>query len=715
MATLFVSPFGRDDWAGTLDKPFCTIEQGIASLDGPGDILFLRGGSYAENVEIAGLKGTASAPILIRAYGREHVTIDGAEPPDVHDRPAGFRVGGNHEWKLAIEVDPDAHEEEYISVRTFPTGSEEQILRHGAFLDRDPYTRLITYSRLEDLRAVNQTFGRLPLDHPLPPFPGFPVVKVDDDGNVTPESIKQPDDTPIDTFKRPWVYMGPGLFFDADGRIHIRLSHTTNYVPGVVDYDGGTDPRQVRLAISRYIPPPLVVDDCEFVHLDHLDVRFGGDRTVHITDSDDVVFDHVRVFAGSDGIRVGENSHRLEFRHCAVLGGIPTWTFRSDLKDGYDFEVDGTVFSNRLGAGTSQKLFSSPPPGAGTNVDTVVHHCEFVDGHDLAMFGQGTRFHHNWIHNVNDDALIVDIAGTSDLEISENAVMRSLTALSFALPNLGGSRKVHRNLIDLRDPTAGIRPRPCGHLVDKDDENKDGSVFRFGQLYKGDDKDGALDLFHNTCLVMNQTGHAGFRHYRSSEGETRRALNNIFVDAGLSPDRPGGYATSLLPAPGFRGPTDANCYFQLFSAPGDVVPLLRHFGYPPDDPQEPFDSFKDLVAYRLGDGQNTAADAQPNKHFDNSKVLYPPGFEEDGIDLDPQLRRIAPDGVPQFDDDLRFAANSPARGKGRTLSDPEIGIDDPQAPAEAPDLGCYQFDELDQPGLRVGVDERRRFPESDEG
>ena len=83
-------------------------------------------------------------------------------------------------------------------------------MEFGAFVDLERYTRLITYSRLEDLRAVNQTFGRLPVDQDpadcLPPCPGFTVV----DENDKPIPVRIPDDGVVERFKRPWVYMGPG-------------------------------------------------------------------------------------------------------------------------------------------------------------------------------------------------------------------------------------------------------------------------------------------------------------------------------------------------------------------------------------------------------------------------------------------------------------------------------------------------------------------------
>ena len=169
-----------------------------------------------------------------------------------------------------------------------------------------------------------------------------------------------------------------------------------------------------------------MVENCRFVRFDHLEFRFGGEQTIRVETSDDVLFDHVRVFAGSEASGWAETTS----------GGVPSlrgarrdpsWMFRSDIKDGYCFKV-GTPSSQRPWARNEPDTV----PRGRKDVDTVVHNCEFVDGHDLALFGQGTRFHHNWIHNLNDDALIVDIEGTSDLEIAQNVIMRCLDAISFA-------------------------------------------------------------------------------------------------------------------------------------------------------------------------------------------------------------------------------------------------------------------------------------------
>jgi uncharacterized protein DUF1565 len=225
MRSYFVSTSGDDQNPGTSEEqPFRTIRHAISKLEA-GDVLNLRGGNYVETLKINNLHGSPERPIVIRSFGQEHATIDGCVPQ--------FRSADNDDWEPAQRHDPAALADEFVSSATFAP-DEKNRMNRGAFLDREPYTRLITHSRLEDLRATNQTFqSRLPLgdDRPGPRL-------VDKAGNE------------ID-FKNPWVYMGPGLFFNVNpdsptvGRVHIRLAHTTHNVSGLADYTGKTDPGKV--------------------------------------------------------------------------------------------------------------------------------------------------------------------------------------------------------------------------------------------------------------------------------------------------------------------------------------------------------------------------------------------------------------------------------------------------------------------------------------
>jgi hypothetical protein len=73
----YVAPYGDDQGPGTIDGPWATVEKGVTSLQ-PGDVLFLRGGTYVErikNPEVA--DGTSSSPITVRAFPGERPVVQG--------------------------------------------------------------------------------------------------------------------------------------------------------------------------------------------------------------------------------------------------------------------------------------------------------------------------------------------------------------------------------------------------------------------------------------------------------------------------------------------------------------------------------------------------------------------------------------------------------------------------------------------------------------
>ncbi len=75
-ANYYVAPDGSDAAAGTRDAPFATIKK-AAELAGPGQLVYLRGGTYSAVTKISLTKsGTASAPIRIRAYPGERPVLD---------------------------------------------------------------------------------------------------------------------------------------------------------------------------------------------------------------------------------------------------------------------------------------------------------------------------------------------------------------------------------------------------------------------------------------------------------------------------------------------------------------------------------------------------------------------------------------------------------------------------------------------------------------
>jgi parallel beta helix pectate lyase-like protein/uncharacterized protein DUF1565 len=667
MAHFFVSNSGNDANPGSLSEPFGTIAKGTSVLKA-GDVLNLRQGNYVESVTIKGLHGSQTHPIIIRSHPGEHATIDGCVTQfcEVH----------NKDWEPALLHDSIAHIDEFVSRDPLPLNSVKDLVNRGAFLDGEPYTRLITYSRLEDLRADNQTFDRVSLNNLVGP------QVTDEDGNGK-------------EFRRPWVYMGPGLFFkpninnSIEGRVHIRLSHTSNNIQGLADYKGETDPENLRLAISHSDTTTLVVENAKFIQFENLSIRFGGEKTLHIKNTDSVVFDHVRILAASTGAAFEQNT-RTVFRHCEINGGLPSWYFRSDRKGGYNFKENDIVVFNSLGEKTSIALID----GGLNNTGIEMHNCEFLNGHDLYLFGRDVRFHHNWINNLNDEGLFLDKVETRNLHIFQNAITQCLSAISFGGIKLSDKTHIYRNLIDLRRPTAGNRPRFQG----------DQDVFRFGQLYKSGNKavDGALDLFQNTCLVLRQDVQASYLHYRETGGtRPRRSFNNIFV--AVNPNPESDLSMTFLPPPSFPGPTDGNCYFRIGGHA--EKPLLRYLKYEFQDEPFPGRTFADLEALRGNLKENPPA----SEFFKQSKTQYEPGYEASSIEADPKFRRIGGDGTSPFNsDDFRLQTQSPAKGAGIVLPEDLRVMDTLAPPAPGrPDIGCYQ---VGKPGLHVGVDGRRHFP-----
>lgn len=81
IADFYVAPNGNDSAAGTETAPFASLERALSQA-GPGDLIYLRGGSYfpAEMTQIRGT-GTASQPIVIQSYPGELPVINGRDVP----------------------------------------------------------------------------------------------------------------------------------------------------------------------------------------------------------------------------------------------------------------------------------------------------------------------------------------------------------------------------------------------------------------------------------------------------------------------------------------------------------------------------------------------------------------------------------------------------------------------------------------------------------
>jgi hypothetical protein len=650
------------DPAGTLQDPYLSVSQAIAAAAGGGNV-YLLPGQYIEDVKVEGVRGKWCNKIVVQPYAGE-VTIDCLVTDFLNP----------DETKQWIQVPhPECDFDEYVWSEQFDPGETNMVTR-GAFLEGDRYTRLITYGRYEDLLACEQTWNKeLSTGNQI-------WEKNDDDVWVTTDQFLQ------------WVYMGPGIWFGEDDtfgerRLHIRLSHTTHNIPGWDDYAGPTDPRNLRLALSKQLSRALFLAHCRHITFKDLTFRFGGRETIFIRNCRDITFDHVKIRAASRAVRLenhlpNEKNRCITLAHCEVDGGLPTWVFRSDLKDNYRFKPAGheaeDPVENPLATTTSGVLISS---GARASRVTV-HHCEIFNGHDMYLFGDRMKFHHNWVHNMNDDAtLIAAEAGAANVMVYKNAITQCLTAFSFDADD-AGYVQIFRNLVDIREPTLGVRP-PAAGVVTKS--------LRQGLLYKDGLREGPLDLWNNTCVALNAGGvgdpptelpAAGFTHYGAWDADTspRRAYNNIFVATYPDPKR--SKPIAFLPHIDFEGPSDSNTYYRVGPGTGDAF-LVSDPGA-----NSPNHSYTDLCDYW-------------KDHFP---------YEEHSHRHDPVFRSFDLHGLPQLDDDLRLGPGSPARGEAETLPSSLRVLDllvGGILTLILRDRGCYGSRWC---RLKVGVDGAKTFP-----
>jgi len=685
--TYYVSPTGNDSNAGTLQAPFQTIQRGVNALQAPGDILELRGGAYVGSVLISNKHGLAGQPIVIRSYSGERASIDGYLWPQGGTGPA---------WAPASLDDAGAHPDEFVSTTTF----NEASVNRGAFLQAGAYTRLVTYSRLEDLRAENATFERI--TSAQDPRPGPPVLSACAVTDTDPACQELPDCSVSPTcplkrykpagYRRPWVYMGPGLWFnEATRRVHVRLSPTSNAIAGLQDYQGETDPQKVKLAVTGRHLVTLRVEHSSHMLVSNLDVRFGGDQTMWLRHVQDVTFDHVNVWAGARGVRT-DHATRTAFEHCRFDGGVPGWVFRSDIKDAYRFLLAGRVERNGLAEQTSDGLMA----GHETNAETRIAYSEFVNAHDLYLAGTGVWFHHNWIRNLHDDCLFLDAPeyGVADARIHENVIEQCLAGISMAGEEVGGPKYIYRNLFDLRLPTASFRPRNAG----------DRNVWRYGHPFKFRRLDGPIALFHNTFLVNPQHGteeslQAALLHYRDTPlGEPlehpRRSFNNIFVvNMDIASDVP----ITYLPDPSFAGPTDGNNYFRFGDASAAAFQIAGYCLPAPCPLGQTYvaKTFSNLQAL------------YQSEYFQHSKGVYAPGSEAHSREADPRFESYSPNGSFSSGDDVRLSWRSPLREAGILLPKELYLLDRYTAAEGSRDIGCCPYGSA---ALRVGVDGRRTSP-----
>jgi Right handed beta helix region len=92
-ATFYVDPQGDDEGAGTMARPWRTIDRAASELD-PGDVVLVRAGTYPGDVNIA-RSGSGDAPVTVKAFPGERPRLTGRLKVEAdHVVVSGFVIEG---------------------------------------------------------------------------------------------------------------------------------------------------------------------------------------------------------------------------------------------------------------------------------------------------------------------------------------------------------------------------------------------------------------------------------------------------------------------------------------------------------------------------------------------------------------------------------------------------------------------------------------------
>jgi len=636
---------GDDNASGDQTHAWRTIGHAMTQL-APGDTLNLRGGVYFENVFCA-VVGTAEQPITIQSQPGERAVIDGSFSP--------FQLAPANAWIAVTDGTPG----EYRSTQRFR--NVHGVV--GMFLnDAIP---LNTYWQLPSLLTDNEL------------------------GDMDPN---------LKILARP-VYCGAGVWHDRQtGYIHARFAPTNNNSPLARDYRGPTDPRTMPLVIASLHSVPLTIDRAMHVRWRNVEIRGGGLDTIVLRNAMHVELDRIAVPCGS--IRATGSGH-VQLTNSTVSGRIPPWVWRADSSKGCasgniadvvrltvpvllelsnpssmstmprtvhnDWQAGRVEGRRAMDADSDDAAMPQMTHARAMNHDWVIAHCEFTNGHDgVFISGKNMRFHHNLVADTQDDA--IDFSWSTpetddDVSIHQNVFRRTVTVFSshnWGVHRPRGNVSIYRNVIDLREPMAWMRPtgdKPQGVAREA-----------MGFLMHGADAARHIEsarIYHNTFVgrVINAYcfAHGTLNHVKPES--TRRVFNNIFV---YLEQEPRTFISRSLEGQDLLA--NANLHWRVGGDQRATEAAMRQW---------------------REHALSTQAYERSGMRWEADSVVADPGFIAFSID-------------PSASNDYRIKSDSSAAGRGMVLPD---DWHDPLRPdnGAAPDIGALPVG--GQP-LRVGVDGR---------
>ena len=245
----FVSTQGNNSNDGlTEDKSWATLQYAVSQLKA-GDLLYIRGGSYYESHVNITAKGSASKPIMIKAYPGEKPILDGRKPE--------FLKVPNRRWEIV-----DTQKNIYRSTATYDNGWNA----YGFLEESGNFYHLVTYKSYEALSSDTELWTT--------------------DGKT---------------------YVGPGVYWNKEEkRVYVRLLRPSQEaVNQTFDIPKKLDPREIKLHIG-FKERGLIFNNAEYVTVNGLDI-YAYEETARVFTGNHINFKNMELLVGQYGIILSDD------------------------------------------------------------------------------------------------------------------------------------------------------------------------------------------------------------------------------------------------------------------------------------------------------------------------------------------------------------------------------------------------------------------------
>ena len=404
-------------------------------------------------------------------------------------------------------------------------------------------------------------------------------------------------------------YVGPGIFWNSiDSKIYIRLKPPSEEsVSKIYNIPSDTDPRNNNLYISVTIYGLRFINNPQYLTIQGIQLAHFR-TTIRIFSGHHLIFKEMEIIPGQNAFVLQQDVHDVLMDSVNMNLFFPDWIARDDVK---------TTIPPALSMKLSGVIFQDPV----YNVE--IRNCRFndvFDGITAANSSHDIRVHHNEFETI-DDALQLG-SSSYHVEFSSNKILGVSASKHGSGSSLyPGTTYIHHNIFDARRQILFGRYDPFDLLPTKYDgwgyqsphSHHEGIGFGSGDPWK---------IYNNTYLYYQHLGFGGAGRsliYDESSltrnaGVRHEVYNNIFVQHSDAIVMRGGRTDDGWEI------RDGNLYYRAVANPTE-----KRFFFEQWYSETAYSNFQSLAEFKNSPLNNT------------TKSYYSPGWEANGIEMDPQL------------------------------------------------------------------------------